>query len=127
MRVHPGASCHTRSVSASSWVTDLNAAVADFARTRRTTPVVRVTLPTGEARYLLHAHPSEQGELLVLDTYPEGEKPEDLLEVEDASEYVTRQRLLVRPNAIVKVEILYEHPGQRGEFGFQVRDASSSE
>ena len=112
-------------MSASSWVTDLNAAVADFARTRRTTPVVRVTLPTGEARYLLHAQPSEQDELLVLDMYPEGEKPEDLLKLDDQAEYVSRQRLLVRPNAIVKVEILYEHPRRRGEFGFQVREADS--
>jgi hypothetical protein len=114
-------------VPASRWVADLNAAVADFSRTRRTTPVVRVTLPTGEARYLLYAQPSEHGELLVLDMYPEGETLEDLLKVDDEVEYVTRQRLLVRPNAIVKVEILYEHPGRRGEFGFHIREAGGSE
>jgi hypothetical protein len=114
-------------VPASKWVSDLNAAVADFSHTRRTKPVVRVTLPTGEARYLLHAQPSEQDELVVLDMYPEGEKPEDLLKLDGEAEYVSRQRLLVRPNAIIKVEILYEHPGRRGEFGFQVREASSSE
>jgi len=42
--------------------------------------------------------------------YPEGEKPEDLLKLDDEVEYLSRQRLLVRPNAIVKVETLYEHP-----------------
>ena len=114
-------------MSASKWVVDLNAAVADFAHTRRTTPVVRVTLPTGEARYLLHAQPSKQDELLVLDMYPEGETVEDLLDLEDEDELLSRQRLLVRPNAIVKVEILYEHPRRRGEFGFKVREGSSSD
>lgn len=113
-------------MSASKWVADLNAAVADFSRTRRTNPVVRVTLPTGEARYLLHAQPSEQDELLVLDMYPEGERVEDLPKLEDEDTYISRQRLLVRPNAIVKVEILLEHPGRRGEFGFQVREPTGS-
>ena len=84
-------------------------------------------MPTGEARYLLHAQASEQDELLVLDMYPGGERLEDLLKLDDQAEYVSRQRLLVRPNAIVKVEILYEHPGRRAEFGFQVRDARSPE
>src|SRR5262245_20690159 len=112
---------------ASEWVADLNAAVADFARTRRTIPVVRVTLPTGEARYLLHARPSEQDAHLVLDMYPEGETLEDLLKLDDQVEHVSRQRLLVRPGAIIKVEILYEHPGRRGEFGFRAREASSSD
>ena len=59
--------------------------------------------------------------------YPEGEQLEDLLKLDDEAEYVSRQRLLVRPNAIIKVEILYDHPGRRGEFGFQVREASSSD
>ena len=114
-------------MSASKWIADLNAAVADFSRTRRTTPVVRVTLPTGEARYLLRAQPSEQDELLVLDMYPEGENVEDLLDLDDEDELLSRQRLLVRPNVIVKVEILYEHPRRRGEFGFHAREARSSE
>jgi len=104
----------------------LNAAVADFARTHRTIPVVRVTLPTGEARYLLRAEPSEQDELLVLDMYPEGENVEDLLDIEGENELLSRQRLLLRPSGIVKVEILYEHPRQRGEFGFHAEEASSS-
>src|SRR5262245_52763536 len=113
-------------MSASSWVADLNAAVADFSHTRRTTPVVRVTLPSGEARYLLQAKPSEQDELLVLDMYPEGENVEDLLDLDDQAVFLSRQRLLVRPVQIVKVEILYEHPRRRGEFGFQMGTTSAS-
>ena len=113
-------------MSASGWVQALNAAVADFASTRRTVPVVRVTLPTGEARYLLRAQPSAQDELLVLDMYPEGENIEDLLDVEGESELLSRQRLLLRPSAIVKVEILYEHPRRLGEFGFHVQEARGS-
>lgn len=112
-------------MSASGWVLALNAAVADFAKTRRTVPVVRVTLPTGEARYLLRAMPSQHDELLMLDMYPEGENIEDLLDLEGESELLSKQRLLLRPSAIVKVEILYEHPRQRGQFGFHVQEAGA--
>jgi hypothetical protein len=88
--------------------------------------VVRVTLPTGEARYLVRAEASKHDELLMLDMYPEGENVDDLLNVEGGSELLSKQRLLLRPSAIVKVEILYEHPRRRGEFGFHVEETSNS-
>jgi hypothetical protein len=49
----PSRACDTQPVSASPWVNDLQAAIRDYSRTRRKTPVVRVTLVTGESHYVV--------------------------------------------------------------------------
>jgi hypothetical protein len=85
---------------------------------------VRVTLTNGESRYVLSASAGENDELVSLDVYPEN-GADDPLDVERVGEHgevererMTREVLVVHPMAIQKVELLYEHPGQR-PFGFE--------
>jgi hypothetical protein len=112
-------------VSATTWVEDLKAAISGYSRTRRTgPPVVRVTLTNNESRYVLSASSGPSDELISLDLYPENAG--DLLEVDRPIEggqverdRVTREVLIVHPNAIRKFELLDEHPGEQG-FGFAV-------
>jgi len=105
-------------------VEDLTAAIRNYSQTRRTgPPVVRITLTSGEFRYVLNAAAGPSDELISLDLYPEDGG--DLLEVERRVAggevergRVTRDVLVVDPLAIQKVELLHEHPGG-ARFGFQ--------
>ena len=98
-------------------------AIRDYSRTRRKTPVVRVTLVTGESHYIMRISATGGNDLLVsLDIYPEN--VDDLLGVEQgdgpAMERVTPQVLVLPFGAIAKVDILDEHPGR--PFGFTTAD-----
>jgi hypothetical protein len=104
-------------------VNDLQAAIRDYSRTRRKTPVVRVTLVTGESHYVMRVSATGGGDLLIsLDLYPEN--VDDLLGVDRVDgpevERVTPQVLVLPINAIAKVDILYEHLGR--PFGFTTAD-----
>jgi len=81
-----------------------------------------VTLVAGESRYVMSASPGDAEMLIALDVYPE--RVSDLLDVERIDDVgqlerfrETRDVLVVHPTAIMKVELLDEHPGERGEFG----------
>jgi hypothetical protein len=110
-------------VSTEAWISDLKEAIRAYTEARHLTPVVKVTLANGESRYVMRATSGEAGMLVVLDVYPE--RAGDLLEVERVEEgqlervRETREVLVVHPAAIVKVELLHEHPGEPGAFGFQ--------
>jgi hypothetical protein len=110
-------------VSAISLTNDLQMAIRDYSRTRRKTPVVRVTLVTGESHYIMRISATGGNDLLIsLDIYPEN--VDDLFGVEQgdgpAMERVTPQVLVLPLGAIAKVDILDEHPGR--PFGFTTAD-----
>ena len=118
--------CDTRRVSATAWLEDLRAAISEYARTRLTTPVVRITLVTGESHFVMRASAGAGDELISLDLYPAGAA--DLLTIERTDDLgrpevdtVTPEVMLVPGSSIAKVDILYEHPGE-GRFGFQGAD-----
>jgi hypothetical protein len=107
---------------ASEWHDALLAAVAAYEETRGETPAVRVTLMPSQEQLLLHRAAAGPGESLVtLEPFPESEKEM----VEREGSFSTPRVVLVHPNAIVRVELLYEVPGADVPMGFQPGGRSS--
>jgi hypothetical protein len=120
-------------MSASAWVTDLRAAIRAYEDSRRTTPVVRLTLTSGAKHfvYRMSAHPGDQ--LVALDVYPSPD-PRAFVEVERPAGPSTRMEtthetpevLLVDPLRILMVELLHQRPREaRGDVGFDTRSPES--
>ena len=102
--------------AAQSWYDAFMAAVNEYGKSRGEPPAVRVTVGPDHERLLLHSAAPGPGENLVtLDPYPDDE--EDMIERDDA--LVTPRVVLVHPNAISRIEFLFEVPGSRGQMGFR--------
>ena len=109
--------CDPQGVSvAAEWYEAFMAAVNEYGESRGEPPAVRVTVGPDHERLLLHSAAPGPGENLVtLDPYPDEEA--DMIE-RDGS-VATPRVVLVHPNAISKIELLFEVPGAQGPMGFR--------
>lgn len=70
-------------MSAQAFVEDLRHSIRRYSTTRHKTPVVLLTLVSGESHYVMSADAGEQDVLVLLDVYPEEMRGlQSLLEVE---------------------------------------------
>lgn len=102
--------------AASDWYEALLAAVGEYEKVRGSSPAVRVTVLPDQEQLLLHRATAGPGENLVtLEPFPKAE--DDMIEREGT--FSTPRVLIVHPNQIAKVELLYEVPDADAPLGFQ--------
>jgi hypothetical protein len=111
-------------VLAQKWRDDLHEAIATYSRSRHRTPSVRVTLIGGEVLYVMRVDAGSGDRLLTLDVYPGVDDVLDRLvdgprDADGEARRVTPDVMLVEPERIAKVELLYEPPEGRRDVGFQ--------
>jgi hypothetical protein len=102
--------------AAAAWYDALLAAVAAYEEVRGESPAVRVTVMPDQEQLLLHRAAAGPGDNLVtLEPFPEA--VDEMVDREGV--FSTPRVVLVHPNAIVKVELLYEAPDAEAPMGFQ--------
>jgi hypothetical protein len=110
---------------AQQWVNDFNEAARTYSRERRESPVVKVTLIDGESWYVQKIEAGPNDRLITFDLYPDANDVlANMVPVEQhgqggGTNYFTRDVIVVEPDRVVKVELLYERPQGR-EVGFVV-------
>jgi hypothetical protein len=112
-------------MQAQQWVSDFNEAARTYSRERRESPVVKVTLTDGGSWYVQKIAAGPNDRLITLDLYPDANDVlANMVSVErhdegGGTDYFTRDVVVVEPDRVVKVELLYERPQGR-EVGFVV-------
>jgi len=103
---------------ATDWHERLAEAIADFKKTRRSHPVVKVTLEgMGDQPYLHEAQPGPGDELVSLSVYPTGREREMIYNTKADRDY-TPHVVVIHPARILRIELLREAPNAV-PFGFQ--------
>jgi hypothetical protein len=99
-------------MTAQEWSEWLSEAIRAFARTRRGSPVVEITLRDGDSFYVQHAR--ALGELLTLAAYPEGFGQEviDALIEDNEGDLHTPRVVIVHPTDVLRVELLAHAAGE---------------
>ncbi len=100
-------------------------AIRRFSETRRTTPVVRVTLDYSGEEFFVHEAAAGPGDDLVSLSVYGGKREREMIRREDDDPksggllvYFTHRLVLIDPARIAKVDLLYEAPNAV-PFGFR--------
>lgn len=93
-------------MNAQQWVEDVQEAIRLYSQQRQTTPVVRVTLVDGVARFVMRFYTGPGDQLVTINAYPDDVNiVENLVAVPAADgghDRFTRDAVLVEPDKILK-------------------------
>lgn len=103
---------------AAEWVDGLRAQTRNFARTRKQTPVVRVTLLSGENFYVESTEPGPGDSFVTFGVFPGTEKVLEKMVRDNEGDYHTARVIVVSLHQLQQVDILYD-AARSGTIGFR--------